>query len=115
MRVTDRELTLWSFLMSTAHGAGLMVAPVLIGLQGAVDRGHVRAHDQADLGLLGGSLGTGAAGIALHVLAMLAVMGLVAVVVYDRLGLTVLRRAGGNTQHGWAGGVVLAAGIPPGS
>jgi hypothetical protein len=111
MRVTDRELTLWSFLMSTAHGAGLMVAPVLIGLQGAVDRGHVRAHDQADLGLVGGSLGTGAAGIALHVLAMLAVMGLVAVVVYDRLGLTVLRRAWVNTDHVWAGAFVLAAAI----
>ena len=111
MRVSDRELTLWSFLMSTAHGAGLMVAPVLIGLQGAVDRGHVRAHDQADLGLLGGSLGTGAAGIALHVLAMLAVMGLVAVVVYDRLGLTVLRRAWLNTDQVWAGAFVLAAGI----
>jgi hypothetical protein len=111
MRVSDRELTLWSFLMSTAHGAGLMVAPVLIGLQGTVDRGHVRAHDQADLGLLGGSLGTGAAGIALHVAAMLAVMGLVAVVVYDRLGLTVLRRAWVNTDHVWAGAFVLAAAI----
>jgi len=111
MRVSDRELTLWSFLMSTAHGAGLMVAPVLIGLQGAVDRGHVRAHDQADLGLLGGSLGAGAAGVVLHVVAMLAVMGLVAVVVYDRLGLKVLRRAWLNTDHLWAAAFVLAAGI----
>jgi hypothetical protein len=111
MRVSDRELTLWSFLMSTAHGAGLMVAPVLIGLEGAVDRGHVRAHDQADLGLLGDSLGTGAVGIALHVVAMLAVMGLVAVVVYDRLGLKVLRRAWLNTDQVWAGAFVLAAGI----
>jgi hypothetical protein len=111
MRVSDRELTLWSFLMSTAHGAGLMVAPVLIGLQGTVDRGHVRAHDQADLGLLGGSLGAGAAGIVLHVFAMLAVMGLVAVVVYDRLGLKVLRRAWLNTDQVWAGAFLLAAGI----
>src|SRR3954469_199317 len=31
MRVNRRELTLWSFLMSSAHGAGLMVAPVLLG------------------------------------------------------------------------------------
>jgi hypothetical protein len=111
MRVSDRELTLWSFLMSTAHGAGLMVAPVLIGLQGSLDRAHVRAHDQADLGLLGGSLGVGAVGIALHVVAMLAVMGLVAVLVYDRLGLKVLRSAWINTDHVWAGAFVLAAGI----
>jgi hypothetical protein len=111
MRVSDRELTLWSFLMSTAHGAGLMVAPVLIGLEGSLDRAHVRAHDQADLGLLGGSLGVGAVGIALHVVAMLAVMGLVAVLVYDRLGLKILRSAWINTDHVWAGAFVLAAGI----
>jgi hypothetical protein len=111
MRVSDRELTLWSFLMSTAHGAGLMVAPVLIGLQGSVDREHARAHDQADIGLLGGSLGAGAIGIVLHVVAMLAVMGLVAVVVYDRLGLRVLRRAWLNTDQMWAAAFVLAAAI----
>jgi hypothetical protein len=109
MRVTDRELTLWSFLMSTAHGAGIMVAPVLIGLQGAVDRSGARAHDQADLGLLNASLGVGAVGIALHVLAMLAVMGIVAVVVYERLGLKVLRTAWVNTDQLWAGAFVLAA------
>jgi hypothetical protein len=109
MRVSDRELTVWSFLMSTAHGAGVMVAPVLIGLQGSLDREHVRAHDQADLGLLGGSLGVGAIGIALHVVAMLAVMGIVAVLVYDRLGLKVLRTAWINTDQLWAGAFVLAA------
>jgi hypothetical protein len=111
MRVTDRELTLWSFLMSTAHGAGLMIAPVLIGLQGAVDRSGAQAHDRADLNLLNASIGAGAVGIALHVIAMLAVMGVVAVVVYERLGLKVLRTAWLNTDALWAGAFVLAAGI----
>jgi hypothetical protein len=109
MRVTDRELTLWSFLMSTAHGAGLMIAPVLIGLQGSIDRSGARAHDHADLGLLNASIGVGAVGIALHVIAMLAVMGVVAVVVYERLGLKVLRTAWLNTDALWAGAFVLAA------
>ena len=109
MRVTDRELTLWSFLMSTAHGAGLMIAPVLIGLQGSIDRSGARAHDHADLGLLDASIGVGAVGIALHVVAMLAVMGVVAVVVYERLGLKVLRTAWLNTDAIWAGAFVLAA------
>ena len=109
MRVSDRELTLWSFLMSTAHGAGIMVAPVLIGLQGTVDRSGAKAHDQADLGLLNASLGVGAVGIALHVAAMLAVMGVVAIVVYERLGLKVLRTAWLNTDRLWAGAFVLAA------
>ena len=109
MRVTDRELTLWSFLMSTAHGAGLMVAPVLIGLQGSIDRTGAHAHDRADLTLLHASIGVGAVGIALHVLAMLAVMGVVALVVYERLGLKVLRTAWINTDRLWAGAFVLAA------
>jgi hypothetical protein len=97
--------------MSTAHGAGLMVAPVLIGLQGSIDHAHARAHDQADIGLLGGSLGAGAVGIALHVVAMLAVMGLVAVVVFDRLGLKILRTAWINTDQLWAAAFVGAAAI----
>jgi len=109
MRVSDRELTLWSFLMSTAHGAGIMVAPVLIGLQGTIDRSGAQAHDQADLGLLNASLGVGAVGIALHVAAMLAVMGVVAIVVYERLGLKVLRTAWLNTDRLWAAAFVLAA------
>ena len=109
MRVSDRELTLWSFLMSTAHGAGLMVAPVLIGLQGSIDRTGAQAHDRADLSLAHASIGVGAVGIALHVLAMLVVMGIVAVLVYDRLGLKVLRSAWINTDKLWAGAFVLAA------
>src|SRR3954453_18866895 len=111
MRVSDRELALWSFLMSTAHGAGLMVAPVLIGLEGSIDRSGAQAHDKADLSVLNASIGTGAVGIALHVVAMLAVMGFVAVLVYDRLGLKVLRTAWINTDRLWAGAFVLAAGI----
>ena len=112
MRVTDRELTLWSFLMSTAHGAGVMVAPVLIGLQGTIDHSGARAHDQTDLSLIGGSIGSGAVGVSLHVLTMLVVMGVVAVLVYERLGLKVLRTAWINTDRVWAGAFVLAAVIP---
>jgi hypothetical protein len=107
MRVNDRELTLWSFLMSSAHGAGLMVAPVLIGL-GAVGADHHRAETAMMTGI---GLGTGAVGIALHVGAMLVVMGLVAVVVYERLGVRVLRSAWLNTEQVWAGAFVMAAGI----
>ncbi len=109
MRVNRRELTLWSFLMSSAHGAGLMVAPLLIGLGGSQ---AASAHEHAELSLISdASLVTSGLAIALHVAAMALVMGVVAVVVYEKLGLEVLRRAWLNTDQLWAGTFVLAAGL----
>jgi hypothetical protein len=101
MNVTRPELTLWSFLMSTAHGAGLMIAPVILGLQAS---GH--AHDDMAM-LSGGPIDIAAVGIAVHVLAMVAVMGAVAFFVYERVGLQILRRAWLNTDQVWAGAFVL--------
>ena len=109
MRVNGRELALWSFLMSTAHGAGLMIAPVLVGLQGAEAASahqHAETAIVADVPLLAGGLG-----IVLHVAAMLLVMGIVALVVYEKLGLRILGRAWLNTDGLWAATFVLAAGI----
>lgn len=109
MRVNRRELALWSFLMSTAHGAGLMIAPVLIGLQGAE---AASAHQHAETAMLTDvPLLAGGLGIALHVGAMLLVMGTVAVVVYEKLGLRILGRAWLNTDGLWAATFVIAAGI----
>jgi hypothetical protein len=103
MRVNRRELTLWSFLMSSAHGAGLMVAPVLLGGAAA------SASDGHDLAMAGAApVGVAAVGVALHVLAMVTVMAVVALVVYDRVGVTVLKRAWVNTDALWAGAFVLA-------
>jgi hypothetical protein len=108
MRVSDRELALWSFLMSTAHGAGLMVAPVVLGLQAGLADAHVRAHDRTDVAMATHApIGASALGIALHVAVMLVVMGAIAVVVYERVGLEVLRRAWVNTDHLWAGAFIL--------
>jgi hypothetical protein len=103
MRVSGRELTLWSFLMSTAHGAGLMVSPVLIGLSGASAAAQVHSHDKADATMTSGtSIMASGLGLALHVGAMLLVMGAVALVVYEKVGLSVLRRAWVNTDQMWA-------------
>jgi hypothetical protein len=103
MRVSDRELGLWSFLMSTAHGAGLMVAPVILGLRASQSGGH---DDMAML--TGGRLDITAVGLAVHVGAMVAVMGAIAYFVYARVGLQILRRAWLNTEQVWAGAFVLA-------
>jgi len=114
MRVNRRELTLWSFLMSTAHGAGLMIAPVLIGLQGAdtAAASDSGAHEHLEISMLTDtSMATSAIGIVLHTGAMLLVMAVVALVVYEKLGLRVLGRAWLNTDQLWAGTFVFAAGI----
>ena len=103
MRVNARELTLWSFLMSSAHGAGLMVGPVLLG--GSVAAAGGDAHDPLANGI---SLGTTAAALVLHVGAMLTVMAVIAIVVYDRVGVEILRRAWINTDHLWAGAFIVA-------
>jgi hypothetical protein len=107
MRVTRGELTWWSFLMSSAHGAGLMVAPVLLGSGGAepahAHAGHAHDHPAATM-----SIGEGALAISVHVGAMLAVMAVVALVVYEKVGLTFLRRAWLNSDQFWASAFVIA-------
>ena len=106
LRVNSRELTWWSFLMSSAHGAGLMVAPVLLGLgasRAAADTGSL-SHVQ----MVSGSLPASGLALLLHVAAMILVAGIVAVVVYEKLGVTILRRAWLNLDAVWAGTFVLA-------
>jgi hypothetical protein len=106
-RVSRRELTWWSFLMSSAHGAGLMVAPALLGLS-AADTGE-GGHDHVEELRLGAlSVPESALALLLHVGAMVAVMAVVAVLVYDRLGVRVVQRAWLNTDQIWAGSFVLA-------
>ena len=77
MRVTRKELTWWSFLMSSAHGAGLMVAPVLLGVGAAepaqAHAGHFHADSGDTMGVTDAALA-----ITVHVGAMLAVMAVVA-------------------------------------
>jgi hypothetical protein len=107
MRVSRGELTWWSFLMSSAHGAGLMVAPVLLGAGGAeraeAHAGHVHDYPVATMGV-----GEGLLAITVHVGAMLAVMGVVALVVYEKVGLGFLRKAWINSDQFWASAFIIA-------
>jgi hypothetical protein len=107
MRVTPRELTWWSFLMSSAHGAGLMVTPVLLGAGVPAASAHA-GHDHQ---LTTMSMGEGLIAITVHVGAMLLVMGVVAVLVYDKLGLSFLRRAWINSDQVWAAAFVVAGAL----
>jgi hypothetical protein len=110
MRVTRGELTWWSFLMSSAHGAGLMVAPVLLGT-GAADSAHAHAGHAHEHHAATMSVGEGLLAISVHVAAMLAVMTVIALVVYDKLGLTFLRKAWINSDQVWAGAFVVAGAV----
>ncbi|MFN3336612.1 MAG: hypothetical protein ACK42I_03820, partial [Thermomicrobium sp.] len=92
-RATKYELALWSFLMANAHGAGLMIAPLLIGLLNGgnaplTTTGHT-AHAEA----FSHSLGVALAAVLVHSGALYVTMTVVAVIVYRELGLELLRRA----------------------
>jgi hypothetical protein len=107
MRVGSRDLTIWSFLMAWAHGAGLMVLPFVLGLE----------HSMHGMGAHAGHLGgIGDPGVALvatlvHSAAYLLVTALVAWAVYDRLGLRLLRQAWLNLDMVWAVALATTGGL----
>jgi hypothetical protein len=100
MRVGVAGLVVWSFLMSSANGAGLMLAPVLLGLP--------VADQYSDLRVLGLSA---AAAATVHVAAMVAVMGATSVFVYERFGLGFLRRGWFNLDLAWSGILLLSGAV----
>ena len=104
MNVTRLDLVVWSFLMSTAHGAGLMLFPILLGLPSLVAGS---GNDVVDAGLSMSSLGLDVLAVLVHTAAMLVVMGTVAVIVYERLGVRILRQAWINLDLIWAAAIVL--------
>ncbi|MFL5313236.1 MAG: hypothetical protein ACJ79H_22610 [Myxococcales bacterium] len=104
MRIGAGELALWSFLMATAHGAGLMLFPVLLALPAAAQGTHAGGHAHGAAGALGQDAGA----VLVHTLAMLLVMGAVALVVYEKVGLAILRRAWINLDLVWAVAIVAA-------
>jgi hypothetical protein len=108
MRVGMAGLAAWSFVMATAHGAGLMLVPFLLPV--ALSPAHHGAHHDA-----GGALAVSIAAVAVHTLAMLAVTGAIAVAVYEWVGLAFLRRGWVNLDVLWTAapvvtGVVLLVG-----
>lgn len=102
MRLGFRDLALWSFLMSSAHGAGLMLLPVLIGGTAAHAPGHDHAHAPLD---------GGATVLVAHTTAMFLVMSAVALLVYRVLGVDFLRRAWLNFDAFWIGALYLAGAV----
>jgi hypothetical protein len=108
MLVGFRDLTAWSFLMSSAHGAGLMLVPVLLRLSEPMQGAHGHGDHVANVGV--GTVLADLAAVGLHTLAMFAVMGTIAVVVYEKLGVMILKRTWFNIDLLWAG-ALMAAGV----
>jgi len=120
MRVNFRDLTAWSFLMSTAHGAGLMLMPVLLRLSGggvntahnaAAHAGHA-AH-AADMQMASAAVVPTVefVAVAVHTAAMFLVMALIAVVVFEKVGLAILRRAWVNLDLVWAAALIVTGAL----
>jgi hypothetical protein len=137
MRIGSRDLAIWSFLMASAHGAGLMIVPFALaaGRGGAeaaqaaatAVAGHGHGH-AAHLAHAGGHDGSGmlaagealnaaagagildaaaALGTVLHTAGYLLVTALLAVIIHDRVGLRFLRTAWINVDAVWAGALVV--------
>lgn len=105
MQVGFTDLTVWSFLMASAHGAGLMVLPIVMGMS-AMD-GH---HDLHAAAMLSGQW-ISLLAVGLHTLGYLLVTGAVALVVYKKLGLSLLRKAWINLDLVWAVALMVTAGL----
>lgn len=89
-------LAVWSFVMATAHGAGMMLVPVLVPLEHASEAGAHAHHAPAIASFAIASLA-----VLVHSLAMLAVTGAVALIVYEWVGIEFLSRGWINVDLVW--------------
>ena len=103
MRVGFRDLTIWSFLMATAHGAGLMLLPVLFSLPAGDHSQHMHAGAALPQPWL--------IAIAVHTVAYLATAAIIGLVVYRFVGLAFLRRAWLNLDVLWGLALILAGAL----
>ena len=103
MRVNFKDLTIWSFLMASAHGAGLMLAPLLLRMPA-----EASAHTHhAAMGMTDNAVMLLSA-VGVHTLSFFVVTGIVAVIVYEVVGLALLRKAWFNLDLLWSIALMIA-------
>ena len=107
-RIKPTQLALWSFAVATAHGAGLMLLPIYLGIctAGEQDAGH-----QAAAALMRGNLGTAIAVSIVHATAMIVSGGIVAFAVHEWLGLRFISKSWFNLDVVWALSLILVGAI----
>lgn len=106
MRVGARDLTLWSFLMASAHGAGLMLLPFVVAHPDPAMAGHHHTMMAAAMQSSSGVAAPWWSAVALHTLGYLLATAALALVVYYKVGVAVLRRAWFNLELLWAAALV---------
>jgi hypothetical protein len=104
VRIPPSRLALWSFVVALAHGAGLMLIPIYLGLCRSfdIDRGH-----RAATALMRANLGMAAVVSTVHVAATIGAGGLLAWLVYQHLGLRFVARSWFNLDAVWASSLML--------
>jgi hypothetical protein len=108
MQVSFRDLTFWSFLMASAHGAGLMVLPIV--LRAAPANAMPAGHEHMQMAVGSGSAAGPWAGIAatlIHTLGYVSVTALIAILVYRKFGLSLLRKGWFNLDLLWAVALIV--------
>jgi len=109
MRVGFRDLVLWSFLMSSAHGAGLMLLPILLQRpHETASAGSAHLAHGAAVAAHSASAASGLTAVGVHTAALFVVMGGTALAVFEVLGLDLLRRAWVNLDVVWALALIAA-------
>ena len=102
MRVGFGDLTLWSFVMASAHGAGLMLVPFFLQSQAPGEGRHHEAHQMHAWAFANFSAPSLLiAAVVVHTLGYLLTTTLVAIVVYEKLGIAILRHAWFNIDFVW--------------
>lgn len=99
------DLTVWSALMASAHGAGLMLVPFATGMPVA----HAHAMHGMTMSLAPGLWSPAAEAASLHTIAYLVTTAIVALLVYSRVGLRILRTHWINLDLIWSGALILTA------
>jgi hypothetical protein len=107
-RIRPTQLGLWSFAVAIAHGSGLMLVPIYLGLCRAsdLDKGHWAAG-----ALIGSNLGMAILTSVVHSASMIAAGGLSAWLVYRYLGLKFMQRSWFNLDTTWAVSLILVGAV----
>ena len=108
VRIPPSRLAVWSFAVAIAHGAGLMLVPIYLGLCRAfdTDRGH-----RAAMALINANLGMALVVSIVHATAMIVVGGLLAWLVYRYVGLKFVSRSWFNLDATWASSLILVGAL----